>query len=559
MRGYKYLASAAGLVVVGLLATACGTTPSPSASSTGEPGGSTAPTASGPAEITINGCTPENPLIPGNTSEVCGGNVIDAFAAKLVHYNSDTAEPEMDIASAIETTDNQTFTVKLNPGYKFHDGTEVKAKNFVDAWNYTANGKNGYAGGYFMSMIEGWDQVQCGYDDAGDPDCTGKPPAAETMSGLAVVDDTTFTIKTTEKVSNLPVRLGYSAFAPMPDSFFADPKAYEAKPIGAGPFQLTSKTDTEMVLEKFADYSGKNVPSVDKVTFKIYTDGAAAYADVVANNLDIMDMIPNDQLVGDLYKSDLPDRNAQLETGSLRWITYSPADEQLKNNVDLRKAISMAIDRQAIVDQVLSGAGLPAASWVSPAVDGYLGDTCGEACVFDAAKAKALYDKAGGYKGTLTYTTNTTENPVNQAIGEAIVNQLKNNLGIDAAFNSAGDFATFNKGIDAGEYQGIFRSGWQMDYPSIENFLAPIYAKGADSNWSKYDNPEFMKLLTEAAAAPAGAESNAKYQEAEKLLAQDFPTAPLTFAKTTIGWSDRLQPVKITPFGTPDLLSVKLK
>ena len=62
------------------------------------------------------------------------------------------------------------------------------------------------------------------------------------MSGLKVVDDTTFTIQTSEPVSNLPVRLGYSAYAPLPDSFFADPKAFEKKPIGAGPFKLDSIT-----------------------------------------------------------------------------------------------------------------------------------------------------------------------------------------------------------------------------------------------------------------------------------------------------------------------------
>ena len=109
------------------------------------------------------------------------------------------------------------------------------------------------------------------------------------MTGLKVVDDKTFTIKTSEPVSNLPVRLGYNAFAPLPDSFFADPKAYEAKPIGAGPFKLESKTNTEFVLTKFADYGGDPKPTVDKVTIRIYQDSAAAYADVVANNLDYLD------------------------------------------------------------------------------------------------------------------------------------------------------------------------------------------------------------------------------------------------------------------------------
>ena len=74
------------------------------------------------------------------------------------------------------------------------------------------------------------------------------------MSGLKVVDDHTFTIKTSSKVSNLLVRLGYLGFAPYPDSFFSDPKAYGEKPIGAGPFKLDSKTDTEVVVSKFADY-----------------------------------------------------------------------------------------------------------------------------------------------------------------------------------------------------------------------------------------------------------------------------------------------------------------
>jgi oligopeptide transport system substrate-binding protein len=94
-------------------------------------------------EITVAGCTPENPLIPGATSEVCGGNMIDAMTAKLVRYNTENAAPENDIAESIDTDDNKTFTVKLKSGYKFHDGTDVKAKNFVDAWNYTAYAPNG--------------------------------------------------------------------------------------------------------------------------------------------------------------------------------------------------------------------------------------------------------------------------------------------------------------------------------------------------------------------------------------------------------------------------------
>ena len=146
------------------------------------------------------------------------------------------------------------------------------------------------------------------------------------MSGLKVVDDMTFTIQTTEPVSNLPVRLGYSAFAPLPDSFFADQKAFEAKPIGAGPFKMDSKSNTEFVLSKFADFSGTTKANVDKLTFRVYQDPAAAYADAVAGSLDYIDdsNIPQDQFIGDAYQNDFPDRNSQREAGRMSWITFSP-------------------------------------------------------------------------------------------------------------------------------------------------------------------------------------------------------------------------------------------
>ena len=133
MRAKTRVLATAAVASLALVASACGggggsPTPAPGASGS----------AAGGGEISARGCTPQKGLLPGLTSETCGGNVLDAVSAKLIHYNSDTAAPENDIAQSIDTKDNQNFTVKLKPGYKFSDGTEVKAKNFVDAWNYSA-------------------------------------------------------------------------------------------------------------------------------------------------------------------------------------------------------------------------------------------------------------------------------------------------------------------------------------------------------------------------------------------------------------------------------------
>lgn len=550
MRGRTRGMVAVAITSLALVATACGgggTEPEPGAEDpAGQAGG----------EVVVAGCTPENPLIPGGTSETCGGDVIDAMTSKLVRYNTENAAPENDIAESIETTDNKLFTVKLKP-YKFHDGTDVKAKSFVDAWNFTAYAPNGQAGSYFFGPVAGFADVQCP-----DEECK-QAPKAKTMSGLKVVDDMTFTIQTTEPVSNLPVRLGYSAFAPLPDSFFADQKAFEAKPIGAGPFKMDTKSNTEFVLSKFADFSGEPKANVDKLTFRIYQDPAATYADAVAGSLDYIDEsnIPQDQFIGDAYQTDFPDRFSQREAGRISWITFSPNDPQLKDKPELRKAISRAVDRDLITKQIWNNTVTPATGWVSPVVDGYKADQCGDSCKFDAAAAKAAFEAAGGYKGTLTMTYNA--DAPNKAWSEAVCNSIKNTLGIECTAVPTVDFATFNKKLDADEIKGIFRSSWQMDYPSIENFLVPIYDKGAfppeGSNYSKYDNPEFTRLTTEAASAKTTDEANALYQQAEALLAEDFPTAPLWYPKTTAVWSDKVTDVKVNAFGVLDFVAIKVK
>ena len=213
MRGTTRTAALAGVSALALLTAACsGGSDDPSSAS-----GSAGNTGVAGGELTIHGCTPQNPFIPANTNETCGGNILDAVLAKLIHYNPDTAAPEMDLAESIESEDNQTFTVKLKPGMMFSDGTEVKAKNFVDAWNWSRAGKNAQLNAYFFDVIEGALDMDCGLSKDKEgvdvPDCEKKPAKADTMTGLKVVDDHTFTIKTTEKVSNLPVRLGYTAFS----------------------------------------------------------------------------------------------------------------------------------------------------------------------------------------------------------------------------------------------------------------------------------------------------------------------------------------------------------
>jgi ABC-type transport system substrate-binding protein len=199
---------------------------------------------------------PENPLVPGNTSESEGTQVIQALFTGLVTYDVETSKLEMeDVADSVESDDSTLWTVTLKEGWTFHDGTPVDAKSFVDAWNYTALSTNAQGGSSFFSNIEGYDDLQAVTDD---DDNVITPPAAEEMSGLEVVDAQTFTVQLSSPFAQFPLTLGYNPFYPLPKAFFTDPEGFGTKPIGNGPFKADEafRQDVGFTMTRFEEYAG---------------------------------------------------------------------------------------------------------------------------------------------------------------------------------------------------------------------------------------------------------------------------------------------------------------
>ena len=319
MRGGVVLGA---VVAASLILAACGS--SDSSSSTDNGGGSGGPTGS----ITVDGSQPENPLIPTATNETGGGNVVDAMWTGLVSYNIETGKPENAMAESIESSDNTNWTIKIKPGWKFQDGTVVTAKSYVDAWNYGAYGPNGQNNNYFFAPIAGYDAM----NPAAAADGTTPKPTVTELTGLKVVDDTTFTVQLSSPSSVFPVMVGYTAFYPMPDSFFADPKAFATKPIGNGPFQFVSFTPSQDIkLTAFPDYGGADKPKVKDVDFKIYQSLDAAYTDVVAGNLDVLRQMPASALAGDTWKTDLAGRSNSQAIAVIQTVSFPLYDKQFDN------------------------------------------------------------------------------------------------------------------------------------------------------------------------------------------------------------------------------------
>ncbi|MBM0258991.1 ABC transporter substrate-binding protein [Micromonospora sp. 4G55] len=540
---------ASGAIAVGaafaLIASGCSTND--------DEGGTAAKSSDG--SIVVDGTEPENPLVPSNTTETGGGKIIDWLFTGLVEYPNNGGAPQNALAESIETTDSKVYKIKIKQNTKFHDGTVVKAKNFVDAWNWGAYSPNGAQNSSFFADIAGFADV-----NTTDPDEDGPKkapePKSKTMSGLKVVDDWNFEVTLAAPTAVFPTKLGYSTFMPLPDAFFAGKaEDFGKKPIGNGPVKFVSwENNVAIKLTRFDDYSLRDKMKIKDVTVKIYQDDTAAYNDLVSGNLDFQQQVPVSSLAGDNWKNDLGDRAISSTTPVTGIIAFPVYDARFKN-ADLRKAISLSVNRQEISDKIFFGNRKPADSWANPLTPGAKPGNC-TACKYDPEQAKQLLAKAGGFKGQLKLYYNADAS--HKEWMEAVAQQIKTTLQIDAVAVGVPTFAVFRQNINAHKMDGMYRAGWQQDYPDVENWVNPLYVTGGSSNDGLYSNPEVDALAKQASGAPSLEASHALFEQAVAKIDADVPTVPVYFGGQQSGHSEKIKKMELTNVGELDITSVEL-
>ena len=465
----KALAFAAAACALGMLLSGCG-----ASNDAASDGGNI---------ITAYNSEPQNPLIPGNTNETGGGKPIDLLFSRLISFDA-KGNASNEVAESIEANADATqYTIKLKKGWKFTDGTPVTAESFTKAWSYTANAKNAQKCASFFSTIKGYDKLQDADNLKGD----------EQLEGLTVVNDNEFTVDLNQSDSVFAIKVGYSGFAPLPESFYKDPKAFGEKPVGNGPYKFQSwDHDNEIVLVKNPDYKGNRTPKNDGVTFKVYTKDEAAYADIQSGSLDVMESVPasatktfeTDSTVQAYNKAGSVIQQFTIPSG-LKHFEAGTEEGTLR-----RQAISMAINRNNICEKVLNGTGTPASDFTSPLTPGYSDSLKGsDNLKYNASKAKELWEKANAISpwtsdDKLTFAYNADGG--HETIYTAVVNSINNTLGSEvAATNPYPTFNDYRTAVSDRKVQGAFRSGWQPDYPSAENYLVQNFSSSAaDGNGS---------------------------------------------------------------------------
>jgi oligopeptide transport system substrate-binding protein len=498
--------------------------------------------------VIVNAGEPQNPLIPTNTNDSNGGRIIDRLFAGLMSYDVN-GQPALEVAQSIETTDDINYRITLKPGWTFTDGTPVTAHSFVDAWNYGALATNAQLQQSFFSPIAGFDEV------------AAPKPAATTMSGLHVVDDHQFTVRLNGPTIDFKLRLGFSPFYPLPAAALKDMTGFGQHPIGNGPYEFADapggaawQHNVKLDLVPNPGYHGDRIPQNKGLRFVFYANLETAYADLLSSNLDVLDTIPSSLL--SVYRKDLGDRyvsapaaaNQTLDT-PLRLPHFGGEEGRLR-----RLALSAAINREQICRQIYAGARAPARDFTASSLPGFDPHIAGDdALTFDPDRARRLWSQADAIsKWTGRYAIAYNADGGHQEWVDAVANSVKNILGIDAVGAPQPTFAAFRTQVTTRSIATAFRAGWQGDFPSMLEFLEPLFVTGAGADDVGYSNPQFDAAIATAEAAPSLPQSFGLANAAQRILLRDMPVVPLWYTISVAGRSPAVSHLVLTWNGLPD-------
>ncbi|WP_165989772.1 ABC transporter substrate-binding protein [Streptomyces sp. YIM 98790] len=539
MRGARSAKWVTGAIVVALAASACG-------SGDGGSGGSgLGYDATG--KVIGESAEPQKGLVPSDTMEAIGHEVIGALWTGLIKTDPTTGEIIYMNAESITTEDSRTWTVTLKDGWTFHDGTPVTAESYVKAWNWAAGIENNQQNSSWFSDIAGYEDVHPAEGE----------PAADTMSGLKVVDEHTFTIELTEPLAYFNYKLEYNPFFPLPESFYEDPAAAAENPVGNGPYTFVSWEHNKFIdVEKWDDYQGEDAAQNEGVVFLNYADSDAAYQDLLSDNIDYVRQVSPNNLAK--FEQDLGDRAINTPYAAIQTVNFAFYTDQWKDiDVKVLQGLSMAIDRETITSTVLQGTRVPANGWVAKGVMGYEEGACGPYCTYDPETAKELIDMGGGVPGNAITIQYNADGGHKEWV-EAVCNSIRQAVGVECTGDAK---PTFQEDLDARDNKQVgsmYRSGWGMDYPFNGNFLRDLYGTTAGGNKGGFSDEIFDGLVETADAAPTVEESAELYRFAEERLAETFPAIPLWYYEVQSGHSTKVENVAFDLYGHPILTDIEV-
>ena len=547
----------AGVSAAALGLAACGGSKSGSTATSGSTAGSTAGGVNTAGFTVQYGSNPET-LDPALNSAIDGANTIITIFEPLLLINENNEVVGGQAESWETSEDGLTWTFTMRDGLKWSDGTDLNAKDFEYSFKRMVDPNT--AAPYAetcLGMIDGFEEA------AGFPDADGNPTAEPNPDALNVKasdDGKTLTIVLSYPCSYFDKMAAFATMSPVQQATVeANGDAWCTSPdtfVSNGPYMITDWTPSErIVLSKNPNYVGgwdsSKIVS-DTITLLLLEDSSASYAAYNSGEAQLIKDVPTDEIPSLTKAEDGGDFYVDTILGTY-YVSLNLQRDAFKD-AKVRKALSLAIDRDYVANTIMQGTYSAADSIVGPGIvdeSGYFHDN-GNAPYISAdyeanlAEAKKLLEEAGYPNGegypTIEYSTNDAGYHVPLA---EYLQQAWGDLGITLTINKM-EWSSFTPARRAGEYD-VARNGWVMDYNDPSNML-DLFCSGNGNNDGKYSNPDFDAAI-DASRVADSAEHFAQLHKAEDILMEDMGCLPIAYYNDYWLQSPTLKGTWHSPYG----------
>ncbi|WP_431801774.1 ABC transporter substrate-binding protein [Microbacterium sp. bgisy203] len=534
----RALAGVAALAIGGLLLTACG-------SQRGESGDTAAP-SDVDSTFVFGASGDPSSLDPAFASDGESFRVSRQIFEGLVGVKPGTADPAPLLAESWEVSDDGLdYTFQLKTGVTFHDGTDFDA----DAVCFNFDRQNNFTGvAQSASLSYYWGALMRGYADTG----------TSIYGGCEADGADKVTISLTQPFAGFIPALSLPAFAIQSPTALEKYKADEVggtseaptlseyaqgHPTGTGPFAFDSwEPGSETTLSAYGDYWGEQ-GQVQKVVFKVIGDTTARRQALESGSIDGYDLVAPADL-GALEKDYTLINRDPFNVLYLAFNQKFPGLDDIK----VRQALTQAIDRDALISQVLPEGTVAATQFMPDSVIGWNADVTEFPYDPDAAKkllAEAGYDESNPLELMFNYPVNISRPymPNPEQIFTNLQSQLEAvGVKITPESNEWGEYIDRMQG---GSDHGIHLLGWTGDYNDPDNFVGVFF--GAASNEWGFDNPELFSALTEARGLKTADEQEPAYKKINEQIAEFIPGVPLAHPVPTLAFDKRVTSYPASP------------
>lgn len=448
--------------------------------------------------------------------------------------------------------DGLTYTFHLRDGLKWSDGSDLTAEDYV----YTIQRVLTPAtAAQYVSMATDYIKNAQEYYDG---------TATADDLGVKALDDKTLEITLVQPTSYFIDILSMWTFSPVQkatveangDKWSTEADTY----VCNGPFKIASMSMNEnVILEKNENYWDAENVSLQKVTFRYVLDQATALTAYESGEVDGVDSIPSSDFAR------LKAENAGVQTSPSYGTVYYDfnCSAEPVNNVLVRKAICLAIDRQSIIDNVVQIDAQPAYSFLAPgySVDGKDitegRESFGLSATADVEGAQAALAEAGypNGEGFPTLTLSYYDNDTVKKVVEAMAEMLKNNLNINVEVSS-NEWSIFYDDVQKGNYQ-VAAMGWSADYLNPMSFL-PLCKTGDSSNNLFYSNADYDALVEQVKAENDPAKAAELTLQADAIVSSDYAVLPLYYKSNNYLMHDNISGFYMTASGNLFFKDVKV-